>query len=571
MNTRVETLSGQSSSWVDSRWFERLLELLPGLLTWFFLLGPIVFSFLIPVAVAYFIIAFDLIWLVKSLRLSSFLVIGYSKLHRRQQFDWQARMHDLEDIPGAIKARQAALNTFLSQRAANLKPWRWSRTDRRLRRLAQDQRAYVAQLKGLDVGQVLKPSQLYNAVIIATYNESLKTLEPSVRAILEVNYPLKQLMLVIAYEERGGPETEANAKYLIKKYGSMFGYATAIKHPDGLAGEGRVKGANMSYAARQFSQVIEERGIPAEQVIVTSFDSDHRPDPNYFAALSFEYAINPTRIHRSFQPIPMFYNNIWDAPAPMRLIATGNSFWMIMQTVRPHLLRNFAAHAQSLQTLRDTNYWHLTSIVEDGHQFWRSYFRYHGDHAVVPLYVPVYQDAVLSKTYLATFKAQYIQLRRWAWGISDFPYVVRNSIKDHSIPLGEKVQQIFRLVEGHFSWATAPLILTFVAWLPLYLNRNFADQVLAHELPVIASRILSLAMIGLIATVIISLISLPPRPSRYRYTRRIGTFFIMLFQWVILLPLTAIVFSAFAAIDAQTRLMIGWYLDWKVTEKATKR
>jgi len=570
MNTRIETLP-RERSWVDARWFERLLELIPGLLTWFFLLGPIVFSFLIPVAVAYFIIAFDLIWLVKSLRLSSFLVIGYSKLHRRQHFDWQGRLDDLNDIPAAITAREAELSTFLDHNAAALKSPLWNRRFRTLRHSAQDQKTYIAQLKRLDAADILKPTEIYNAVIIATYNESLKTLEPSVRALTDVNYPLKHIMLIIAYEERGGPEIEANVKFLMKKYGHLFGYATAIKHPDGLAGEGKVKGANMTYAAKQFSRTIDERGIPADHVIVTSFDSDHRPDPNYFSYLSFEYAINPDRIHRSYQPIPMFYNNIWDAPAPMRLIATGNSFWMIMQTVRPHLLRNFAAHAQSLQTLRDTDYWHLTSIVEDGHQFWRSYFRYHGNHRVVPLYVPVYQDAVLAGTYLATFKAQYIQLRRWAWGISDFPYVVRNSIKDRSIPLFEKIQQIFRLMEGHFSWATAPLILTFVAWLPLYLNRNFADQVLAHQLPVIASRILSLAMLGLVATVIISLISLPPRPTRYRHTRRIGTLLRMLFQWVILLPLTAIVFSAFAAIDAQTRLMLGRYLDWKVTVKATKR
>lgn len=566
MATRTEILAGQKHRpWLDSRWFERLLELIPGTLTWAFLLGPIILSFFVPIAVAYFIIAFDLIWLIKSLRLSFFLIYGYTKLHQRQRFDWQARLDDLSDIPGAIKTREAELNTFLEQHKPNLRSWAFSRKSIGLRAQAHNLRAYVAQLGSLNPSEVLKPQQIYNAVLIATYNETLETLEPSVRALVAVKYPLEQMILVIAFEERGGAQTEANAKLLIKKYGNMFHHAVAVKHPDGLVGEGKVKGANMSYAARKLTGYIEEERIDPSNVIVTTFDSDHRPDPNYFACLSFEYAINPHRIHRSFQPVPMFYNNIWDAPAPMRLIATGNSFWMIMQTVRPHLLRNFAAHAQSLQALIDTNYWHVTSIVEDGHQYWRSYFRYHGDHAVVPIFVPVHQDAVLAGTYLKTFKAQYIQLRRWAWGISDFPYVVRSSIKDRTIPLGAKFQQTFRLMEGHFSWATAPLILTFVAWLPLYLNRNFADQVLAHELPVIASRILSLAMIGLVTTVIISLISLPPRPARYRRTRNLA----MLVQWV-LLPLTAIIFSAFAAIDAQTRLMIGRYLDWKVTEKATK-
>jgi hypothetical protein len=193
----------------------------------------------------------------------------------------------------------------------------------------------------------------------------------------------------------------------------------------------------------------------------------------------------------------MFYNNIWDAPAPMRVIATGNSFWLLMETMRPHRLRNFAAHAQSLAALIDTDFWSTTTIVEDGHQFWRTYFTYDGDHEVVPVFTPVFQDAVLAATYIKTFRVQFLQLRRWAWGVSDFPYVVRMSIANQRIPWSNKLVQIMRLFEGHFSWATAPLILTFVAWMPLYLNRQFSYQSLAHNLPIITSQILTIASVSL--------------------------------------------------------------------------
>jgi hypothetical protein len=212
------------------------------------------------------------------------------------------------------------------------------------------------------------------------------------------------------------------------------------------------------------------------------------------------YASDPNRERKSFQPIPMFYNNIWDAPAAMRVIATGNSFWLLMETMRPHRLRNFAAHSQSLAALIVTDYWSVTTIVEDGHQFWRTYFAYDGDHEVVPIYTPIYQDAVLSTTTWSTFLAQYKQLRRWAWGVSDFQYAVRNSMKNNRITLGNKLVQIGRLFEGHFSWATASIMITTVAWLPLYLNHSFSYETLAHELPIITSHIMQFASIRLMRT-----------------------------------------------------------------------
>jgi hypothetical protein len=143
---------------------------------------------------------------------------------------------------------------------------------------------------------------------------------------------------------------------------------------------------------------------------------------------------------------------------------------------------------------------------------------------------------------------------------------VRMSIANQRIPWSNKLVQIMRLFEGHFSWATAPLILTFVAWLPLYLNHQFSYSSLAHNLPNITSQILTIASISLIVTIFISLISLPPKPPRYRGVRVI----FMIAQWA-LLPVTSMCFSAFAAINAQTRLMLGKYLEFYVTEKATRK
>ncbi|MFI5240765.1 MAG: hypothetical protein ACHQUB_03600 [Candidatus Saccharimonadia bacterium] len=552
---------------VDKRYFIRLLEIFPGAITWMFLLGPIILSVTHPVIVAYFIIAFDLLWLIKALRLSYYLIRGNRKMKNTESIDWNAKLLLLEDIPKSIIQIKSELDElrFKYPKILHKIPFSSKLFPKKLR--YQFLIKELAELEDLQKrhATLLNPKDLINVVILATYNEGIEIIEPSIEALLKSEYNLKQVWLFIAYEVRGGQEVGENAKRLAQKYREKFGLTMAIGHPDGIEGEIRGKGGNITYAGRKLAELVTERDIDPEHVIVTTLDADNRPSKRYFANLSYKYATNVNRVHCSYQPVAIFFNNIWDVSAPMRVIATGNSFWNLMESMRPHRLRNFAAHAQSLRTLLDTDFWSTKTIVEDGHQYWRTYFAYDGDHHVVPLFSPVYQDAVLAKGYWRTFTVQYKQLRRWAWGVSDFPYVVRNSIKNDRIPWSDKLVQIWRLFEGHLSWATAPLIITFVASMPLYLNHTFAQQVLAHQLPVIAGWIMTIALVGLLATVFVSMLSLPPKPSKYRHSRTVA----MVLQWV-LSPFTTIIFNAVAAIDAQTRLMFGKYLEFQVTEKATK-
>jgi cellulose synthase/poly-beta-1,6-N-acetylglucosamine synthase-like glycosyltransferase len=550
----------------DRRWFIRSFEILPGALTYSILIGPVILSMFVPVAVAYFIIAFDIFWMLKSFRLSFNLIRSFRRLRRANNTNWNERLLWLNNPNTFLEQTKARLSELAESHLEVVRRFWWSNTPAReeYSRLRDDFRLQK-DLSEHDL-LLLNPKDIYNAVILATYNESMDILEPSVIALTEVEYPQKQIMLVIAYEERGGAETEAHAHELIKRYGHHFALAMAVKHPDGIVGEVRGKGGNITYAGREFTKEIIARGIDPENVIVTTFDSDHRASKNYFSYLTFVYCSNPNRVHKSFQPIPMFYNNIWDVPAPMRVIATGNTFWVLMETMRPHRLRNFAAHAQSLETLIATDYWSVTTIVEDGHQFWRTYFAYDGDHEVVPMFTGVYQDAVLAESYIKTFQAQFLQLRRWAWGATDIQFVVRNAITNPRIPWGNKLTKILLLIESHVTWATVPLVLLGVAWLPLYLNRSFSYLTLAHRLPEITSNINTLSSATIILTALISLISLPPRPARYGKGRTV----FMFFQWA-LLPITSIFFGAFAALNAQTRLMFGKYLEFYVTEKATKK
>lgn len=520
--------------------FYRFFEMLPALLSYTMIALPVLLSFINPLYGAVFIIIFIIIWFVKAIGTSYRTIQGYDTLKRAQNLDWKGRLADLEDPQRALDEAHFA------------RSWRGDVHQHNLNQLVATVNAR-------------KPSDIYNAVIIATYNESREVLEPTIKAVLDSDYDPKQIILTIAYEERGGAATEETVKALQKEYAAQFFKFYVVKHPADMPNEVVGKGGNITYAGKFLAGELERLKIDPDNVLVTTLDSDNRPHRTYFSYATYEFIVHPDPRHAAFQPLALFLNNIWDVPAPMRVLATGNSFWNLIVSLRPHMLRNFAAHSQSMAALIEMDFWSVRTIVEDGHQFWRSYFRFDGHYQVVPVYVPIYQDAVLSETYRKTLKAQFVQLRRWAYGASDIPYVAeRVFTKKRTVPLGDGIAKFLRLLEGHVSWASASILLLLGAWAPLYINPEANRSLVAHELPMIASGLQQVAIIGLFITVFLSFRMLPPRPERYKRHRNV----LMLAQWV-LMPITSVVYGSLAALYSQTRLLFGRYLDkFDVTDKA---
>lgn len=506
----------------------RLFEILPGAVTWSILILPFVVSLFAPQVVIIFTIAYILLWFVKSLGLLVRNFQGLNRMNTFSKMDWSSLNADLQ------------AGSMLTDR--DVPDWHPNNIER--------------------VGG-LKPNDVIHAVFIAAYNETREVLEPTIQSVIDSNYDMKKVILVLAYEGRDGARSEKAILDLAQEYGHKFMHVEVAKHPLNPK-EVRGKGGNITYAARKLEKYLKNENIDPNKVVVTTLDADNRPHKEYFAALTYLYVVCPDPLHASFQPVVIFTNNIWDAPAPMRVIATGNSFWNITLSMRQHIIRNFSSHAQGMQALIDTDYWSVRTVVEDGHHYWRTYFRYDGNHEVYPLYIPIAQDAVFSSTYLKTLKTQFIQLRRWAWGASDIAYVVdKGFFTKNKVPKKDLIMKLARLVEGHISWSTAPLILMFFSFIPALVNpKDFSS----NQLPLIASDIQRFAMVGILATLFLSIKMLPPKPERYKRHRTI----FMVLQWV-LLPFTTILYNSFAAINAQTRLMFGWYLDkFDVTDKATK-
>lgn len=524
----------------------RFFEILPAVLSYGALILLIVLSLINPLWAAIYLMLIITTVLVKAVGIAVHTISGRRRLHGAQAVDWHARLQTLEN-PQVSYA--SAINGGDSEQfgeAAHLE---------NLRLIA-----------AAEEGDFPKPSELYNAVIIAAYNESIEVLEPTIQSVAHTHYDNENLIIVLAYEERGGAGMKKTAEKLQRQFKGTFKAFHIVEHPKNLPHEVVGKGGNITYAGKWLKSWLEEESIAFKDVIVTTLDSDNRPHETYFDYVTYEYIVHEDRKHLSYQPVSLFLNNIWDAPAPMRVVATGNSFWNIISSMRPHTLRNFASHSQPMDALVEMNFWSTRTIVEDGHQYYRSYFHFGGKYAVTPIYVPIYQDAVLSDTYAKTLKAQFIQLRRWAYGASDIPYVAMRVLpRSRNVPFWAGFARLVRLIDGNITLATISLLVAFGGWIPLLINSEAARSVAAHQLPEVISDMQRVAMVGLIITVFLSFKMLPPRPERYKRRRTIW----MVAQWA-LMPVTAIVYSALSALYSQTRLALGKYLDkFDVTEKAT--
>lgn len=522
----------------------RFFEMLPAMLSYGMLILLVVLSIVSPLAAAVYLLLVIITLLVKAVGIAAHTISGRKRLDGAQNINWHARLGQLED-PVASYARE---------KSARSSGFGFEAHKENLR------------LMSADPARFPKPSTLYNAVIIAAYNESYDVIEPTIQSVVDTTYDNDKIIMVLAYEARGGADIEATAKKLQKKFASSFKAFHILKHPDGLPDEVRGKGGNITYAGFFLKDWLKEQKIDYSDVIVTTLDSDNRPHATYFDYVTYEYVVHEDRKHLSYQPVSLFLNNIWDAPAPMRVLATGNSFWNIISSMRPHTLRNFASHSQPMDALVEMDFWSKRSIVEDGHQYWRSYFYFGGNYSVTPIYVPIYQDAVLSDTYKKTLKAQFVQLRRWAYGASDIPYVATRVLsRNRNVPFGAGLARLLRLIDGHVTLASISILVAVGGWVPLLINSEAARNITAHQLPEVISGIQQVAMIGLVITIFLGFKMLPPRPERYKRRRTLW----MILQWA-LMPVTAIVYSAASAFNAQTHLFLGKYLDkFDVTEKAT--
>ena len=234
----------------------------------------VIFSAINPVLASAYLLVIVIMSFVKAIGVAYHTIKGYKLLNRGMKVNWSKRLNELEDANESYN---------------------------RLKGTKSDAYDYKQHLSNLcmvaaaEEGFFPKPSEIYHAVIVTMYNETLDVLIPTFESLVNTDYPKERMIVVLAYEERGGEAAEKVAMTLQKNYSKKFGTFLMSKHPDGLKNEVIGKGGNITYAGKLLKKYVKEQKMRYGNVIVTTLDSDNRPHKCYFYQVAYEYIVDEDR------------------------------------------------------------------------------------------------------------------------------------------------------------------------------------------------------------------------------------------------------------------------------------
>jgi cellulose synthase/poly-beta-1,6-N-acetylglucosamine synthase-like glycosyltransferase len=481
----------------------RFLEILPGFISWSLILFPVWGSFLIPVAVAYYIIAFDIYWLYRSIWTGVFSLLSHFRIKASRQFDWLGEARSFLD-------------------------WR----------------------------------RVKHIIVIPTYKEPRHILERTLEDLTRQTFPRANLTVIVSFEVREGRAGREKARQLKQKFGQAFGNFLITFHPD-LPEEIKGKSSNTAWAAKIAKRVlVDQQKNNINYVTITSNDADAVLDKQYFAYLTYKFLDDPNRYQKIWQSAIHFYNNIWRLPVVTRVFNRISSVVQTGLLLRKDRLINFSTYSLSLKLIEKIGYWDTDVIPEDYRLFFKAYFNTGGRVEVEPIFLPSWCDAAEAAGWWPTLVNQYEQVKRWAWGVSDDAYIIYHWLKAKNLPFWEKTIRSASVVRDHILWPVSWFAITLGANIPPLLNQNFNRTVIGKTLPQVSSGILTLSLVALAAIIFVDWHQKPPAPAGASRLKKL----LSPFEFV-LLPVVGLFFTALPGLDAHTRLLLGRYLEYRVTEK----
>lgn len=352
----------------------RVIEAVPGIVSWVVVLAPIWLTALNPQAGIAFVTAVTLYF---ALRVSSFGLRSLLNRHRvldGARRDWLAELERLE---------------------------------------RSDWRHY------------------HLTLLIRAFREGNRDmLRQTLCSIYASNWPrergqLRNVEVVFATEE-DDPITPPLVEELAAEFAGKLAIRQ-VRHPN-VPGHLPGPSSAMHHAGKVIYRQALEAGLSPQHCIVADFDCDTLFHPQYLPALVFQYATDEFRHRHVYQPVVLFTTEYWNAPLHSRLSAIGTSVLTLGWLKQPEIA--FTGAAASLALLKSVDFWPTNSHSQDSGIELRLRLRYGADFKVVGVPVPlsVYPVMVVGggqtvrtsiQAYVRSFRALFRQSARWREGPLD--------------------------------------------------------------------------------------------------------------------------------------------------------
>lgn len=480
---------------VSSYTFYRFLESFPGILSWTFLLGPVFLALYKPHWVAYFVLSYSVYWVYNSIKFIIYAYIGHKKMLYVVQQNW------LDKLDEKFKGE-------------------WE--------------------------------EYYYCSLIPFASESIDIIRPTIKSVLESNYPNNRKILCLS-SEKAIPVGKQIAEILRDEFAGQFAHIFITEH-ELKPGEMKGKAANENHGGRFVYSELERLGIDPAKVLVTSNDADVLNHREYHGYLLYKFLLEGENKHkRIYQPVPTDYTDHWNSSFFSRLIITLGVQWRLaLQQRNNYRCTVYSFYSMSMKTLKEIGFWDVDLIPEDERTQFNALFTYGGEFRVIPLFIPNSGTPVRAPSKWLAFKEQYKQIRRWAWGASEFAHSFSKAVAKKDIPWKVKLLPIFNQIRTSVEWSISSILPLFGGTIPLLLNEQFRTTTLAYALPALLSTLMQVGSVLILVIIYIEWRIAPKRPQEKSWLFKLFTFG----QWI-LLPYVGFALSSLPALDAQTRLILN--------------
>jgi hypothetical protein len=401
-----------------------------------------------------------------------------------------------------------------------------------------------------------------HVVAIPNYKEELMILRQTLERLAQQPLAATQVVICMAMEA-GEASSITKADTLRAEYADKFRHFLVTMHPKGLSQELQGKSANEAWAIRSVKrQLVNDMGYDIDNIIITICDADSLIHPKYIECLTYHFTTSKIRHAMVWQGPIRYHSNIWEIHPALGLVHAYSAAWELAYLAAPWWdPMPISTYSLSMRMADEVGYWDTDVIAEDWHMFIKCFFRREAKLQLGRIYLPFSGHAATGDSFLEACKNRYSQTLRHAWGAKEMGYTIAQMIERPEVSFFRSIRLVFRVAHDNVMAGAGLIILTLGVALPILLHPNIVSGNLQPLFIVMQIASVLVTLLG----VVFWIIDLKLRPARPRpWTLQEVILTLLSFP---MLPILTLIFMAIPVMQAQTRLLLGMPIQYRVARK----